>query len=339
MHKSIVPIALLATVWCYPAQGEPAKQGAPANPVSTGLPAGRINTSKHVIQAGDQIELHIFNLPDLQKVYTVRADGRFFHPLAGDVAAAGRTIDVLESQLKKILNKELREPRFKVGIHSVANGEVAVVGEVERQGKYTVPQGTSLLDLLAQAGGLTTKADVDAAMILRQGKQLPVSLAPKNQAQLAEVILQNGDIFFVSAGRRVSVVGEVKQAGIYAISSKSGNEIGDAIKAAGGTRETAALTRVLVVRPSLSQPIVVDLLGAAAGQQSLPTLEDGDTVVINPKQAVVLGAFTKPGAYPLTGNETLIDIISGAGAASTAKLDSIVVVRSNDVQKGTEGIL
>jgi len=284
-----------------------------------------------LLQPGDQLEINIFTLPEQEKKYQIRADGTFFHPYAGEVLASGKSLKQLDAILRQRFSKQLRKPDFRVGVSAMAESDAAVLGEVRSQGKFRFSPGTSVMDLLAQAGGVTDKADTDGATILRNGKKIPLNLGPSGQAELARTMVQKGDILYVNRGRRVGVSGEVQAKGIYAISSKSTNPVEDAVKAAGGATETGALSRVQVIRPSLSKPLEVNLLGPASASKVV--LEDGDTVLLPPRRAVVLGAVNKPGPVPLTGKETLVDVVSQAGLAK-GKIDSLVVVRSQDVISG-----
>ena len=287
----------------------------------------------HVLQPGDQLEINILTLPEMEKKYAVRADGTFFHPYAGEVVAKGKTLRDIEALLKQRFRKELRNPSFRVGVSTLADTEAAVLGEVKTQGKFKFAPGTSVMELLAQAGGITEKADSDGAILLRGGQEIPLDLGPGGQGKLARLLVQKGDIVYVNRGLRVGVSGEVQLKGIYSVSSKSSNPVEDAVKAAGGATEAGALNRVQIIRPRLTQAMEVDLMNPVeAGKIKL---EDGDTVMLPARRAVILGAVNKPGAVNLTGKENLMNIVSEAGLAK-GKLDAVVVVRAKDVLAGTD---
>ena len=290
-------------------------------------------SDKRVLQPGDQLEINILNLPEQEKKYPIRADGTFFHPFAGEVKAAGKTLAELETLLRQRFKKELKRPEFRIGVSTMAEGEAAIMGEVKSQGKFKFTSGTTVVDLLAQAGGVTERADLDGSFILRSGKQISLNLGPSGQAELARMKVQKGDIIYVNKGRKVGVSGEVQAKGIYAINSKSLNPVEDAIKSAGGATESGALNRVQIIRPSLAKPLEVNLLEPS--EACKVALEEGDTVVLPARKAVVLGAVSKAGALPLVGKETLLDVIGQAGIAK-GKLDSIVVIRSVDVIAGKD---
>lgn len=58
-------------------------------------------------------------------------------------------------------------------------------------------------------------------------------------------------------------------------------------------------------------------------------------LVVPARRAIVLGAVSKPGNLPLTGSETLVDVLGQAGLAQ-AQIEAVVVVRSVDVQAGND---
>lgn len=293
----------------------------------------RFEASKRPLRSGDQLEINIFTLPDLEKKYQIRADGTIYHPFAGEIRAAGLTLAQLEQTLKERLRKQLRKPQFRVALAALTESEASVLGEVRNQGKFKFFPGATVMDLLAQAGGLSDKADRDSAVLLREGKPKPLNLGVSGQAELSRLFVQNGDILYVNRGKRVGVSGEVQEKGVYAVSTKSLNSVEDAVKAAGGAKETAALSRVQIIRPSLPKPIEVNLLNP--GESAKVVLEDGDMVVVPPRRALVLGAVAKPGTVPLSGGETLVDVVALAGL-SQAQINNVVVVRSADVQTNSD---
>lgn len=289
-----------------------------------------IDGETHVLRPGDEIELHIDSLPELEKAYTVRVDGRFSHPLVGEVSASGRTLKELRKEIKVKLSKELRHPSFRVGILRVAQHKVAVLGEAQRQGTFEVGAGATVLDLIAAAGGLGPKADRDKAMLLRGEEKLSVSLRPEAGEGLTKV--RTGDVLYILTGSPVSVTGEVTKPGVYSVSRVRGGPR-QAILAAGGALEQASLSRVRLIRATEPKPIVLDLRPDTTTElpEAVRQLQEGDILVVPARQAVLLGAVGQAGPVPLRGGETLFDIISSRINATNSDIERIMVVRSKDV--------
>lgn len=291
----------------------------------------------YLLQPGDKLEIQIDSLAETEKIYQIRADGSINHPVAGEIKAAGKPLKEVEKVLRTRLEYCLKKPSFRLGIFSVAEIEASVLGEVKSQGKFRVNAGASVLDLLALAGGPSNKADLETVVLVRDDKEIPLNIAPGNTKELSKMKLVNGDMLMLSAGKRISVTGEVREPGTFAVSFKSKDPVEDALKAAGGTKETAALNRVVLTRPSMRKPVFIDLnVRDENNHVKLPMqLEDGDIIGVQPCRCVVIGGVDKQGQVILTGNETLFDIVSSSGT-TRGKLSEVVVIRAADVESGTD---
>ncbi|GMU52108.1 MAG: hypothetical protein AMXMBFR33_12540 [Candidatus Xenobia bacterium] len=297
--------------------------------------AQELDQSTYRIRPGDEIEISIFSLPQQERKYTVRADGMLYHPLMGALPVAGKTLDDIRAEIRRRLTKRINNPSFEVGLLTYAKSEVAVLGEVRSQGRYPIERGATVLDVLALAGGLSEKADPHNALLQRRDKNVIVDLGPPSGTAQPIPILP-GDILYVYAGNRISVAGEVQKPGIYAVSRTSQNPVADAIKAAGGVKSTAAVHRVKLQRATLPEPLVIRVVPDAQGgmQSEALSLQDGDTLVVPERQAMVLGEISKQGPIPLQGGEKLLDVLTASGVAREADLGQIIVVRAEDVQAG-----
>lgn len=290
----------------------------------------------YLLQPGDKLEVQIDSLAETEKIFQIRADGSINHPVAGEIKASGKSLKEVEKVLRTRLEYCLKKPSFRIGIYSVAEIEASVMGEVKTQGKFHVNAGASVLDLLALAGGVTPKADLETAMLVRNEREIPISLAAGTTKELSKVKLENGDYLVVNPGKRVSVTGEVREPGSYAVSYKANDPVEDVLKSAGGTKETAALNRVLLTRPTMRKPVTIDLNIREGGHVKLPMeLEDGDIISVPPCRCVVIGGVDKQGQVVLTGNETLFDIVSASGTTK-GKLNEVVVIRAADVEAGND---
>lgn len=113
---------------------------------------------------------------------------------------------------------------------------------------------------------------------------------------------------------RVSVLGQVVRPGAYTLSPGSG--IVDAISAAGGTTEVAAMTEVRLLR-SGAQATIVNLERLLAGdEQANVALRGGETIVV-PEDLVnlvnVIGEVVRPGRYRLKSEMRVLDALLAAG--------------------------
>lgn len=297
--------------------------------VGNGGARGTFESDSYILKPGDKLEIFINSLPDMNTAYSIRVDGSFFHPIAGQLNAAGKTVNDLRSEFGKRLKTELRHPDFRLGLEHISKHQVAVLGEANSQGTYEVGVGATALDLLARAGGLNAKADRERAVILRGKESIEISLEPIEGQGLTR--MQAGDVLYIQAGSQVSVAGEVTTPGPYSVSLSNGTPW-NAIIAAGGAKEEAALSRVKLIRPTFVDPLILDLRPEV--ETPLPEeakqLKPGDIIVVPARQAVILGAVATPGPVPLTKSVTLLDVL-GERLGTDSDVKHIFVVRSENV--------
>ncbi len=279
----------------------------------------------HVLAPGDQLELFIYGLPRLERNYTIRRDGCFLVPTLGTVDAAGKTMGQLQSELDLLLKRRLKNPKFSLGLISEAPKKITIMGEVERPGAYDVLAGSTLFELIAHAGGPKPLADPEAALLTRArtGQQERIQLTG---ASIESLGIQSGDVLQMQLGIRVNVAGEVAQPGLVAVSQTSGDPF-QALSRAGGAKPNAALKRVLVFRSSREEAITIDLSPAHdALPEEARQLQEGDTLIVPQRQAIVLQKEPKP--IPLQGGETVLDVVIRAGVGQN--LDAVTLVRQQD---------
>ena len=210
----------------------------------------------------DVLEINMFNQEDLSGHYTVETDGAFSFPLIGRIAAAGLTVQEFEEALRKRLQAGyFRNPRITVAVAEYRSLRVFVLGEVRNPGPYPLDAGTSLIEVLALAGSVTTLAS-GTAVIVRGDGQAPkgdpaqalestetvrVNLRTLESGDLSRnILLRDGDTIFVPRAEVVYVFGEVRAPGSYPI--QDGMTVLQALSLAGGSTEFAALNRISVMR-------------------------------------------------------------------------------------------
>lgn len=125
------------------------------------------------IQPGDALQIEVLEDPTLNRTTLVLPDGSINFPLAGSVRAAGQSTNGLSSALSSALSSNFNAPpTVFISVASLAPPpllqggltttgptiEVFIMGEVNVPGKHLATEGTTILQVLAQAGGLTNFA-------------------------------------------------------------------------------------------------------------------------------------------------------------------------------------
>jgi polysaccharide export outer membrane protein len=116
----------------------------------------------------DVIEVSIYQAPDLTKTVQVAEGGLINLPLVGDVRAGGITARELEHELKtKYGARYLQNPQVSVFVREFNSQRVTLEGAIGRPGILPYKGPTTLLQVVASAGGMKDVADGSEVMVFR----------------------------------------------------------------------------------------------------------------------------------------------------------------------------
>ncbi len=121
----------------------------------------------YTIGADDELEIVVWNQPQLSGKVIVASDGTIAMPLIGRVPASGQTPEQLKVELEKRYTQYVHNPNATVRVSDPASHVFYVVGEVNKPGAYRLHSGEVLSQALAEAGGLGEFADPSKIRILR----------------------------------------------------------------------------------------------------------------------------------------------------------------------------
>src|SRR5271156_2648015 len=125
------------------------------------------NTDPYVIGSDDELEIVVWNQPQLSGKVIVASDGTIAMPLIGRVPAAGLTPDMLKADLDKRYVRYVHDANATVRVSDPASHVFYVLGEVNKPGVYKLHSSEVLSQALAEAGGLGPFADPGKIRILR----------------------------------------------------------------------------------------------------------------------------------------------------------------------------
>lgn len=118
----------------------------------------------------DVLEITVFKVPDLTTSVQVAPTGTINLPLVGEIKAAGLTSQQLERELtRKLGDKYLQNPQVTVFVKEYNSQRVVVEGAVRRPGVYPLKGAGTLLQVIAQAEGLETRADSQVIVLRQEG--------------------------------------------------------------------------------------------------------------------------------------------------------------------------
>ncbi len=122
----------------------------------------------YLVQPGDTLTVAVWKEQELQGEVLVRPDGGLSFPLAGDVEAAGHTVDEIRKVLVTRLAKYIPDPVVSVAVKAATGSLIFVVGKVNRPGNFPLIRPMDVMQALSLAGGATPFADVNAIRVLRR---------------------------------------------------------------------------------------------------------------------------------------------------------------------------
>ena len=154
-------------------------QQAPANsatPPATAVPAGVVPPADYVIGPDDVLAVVMWREKDMSGDVIVRPDGKITLPLVNDIQAAGLTPEQLRDELSKAAAKYIEVPAVTVVVKAINSRKVFVTGMVGKQGPYPLLTPTTVMQMIATAGGVHEFADAKNITILRteNGRQTAI---------------------------------------------------------------------------------------------------------------------------------------------------------------------
>jgi polysaccharide export outer membrane protein len=129
-----------------------------------------IRTSQLTLGAADVIRVNVWKNADLSQTVTVGPDGFVSLPLLGDVHAAGMTANQLAQDLSSRLSNYVVSAQVTVSVVDIRSRQVYVTGQVGKPGGYPLIAPITIIQLIAQAGGLNTFANRKGIFVLRGSK-------------------------------------------------------------------------------------------------------------------------------------------------------------------------
>jgi len=158
----------------------PASALAPAAPaaVPTDPAAG------FVVGPDDVLSIVFWHDKDMSTDVTVRPDGKISLPLLNDIQAAGLTPADLRARLTDDARRYFENPSVTVVVKQVNSRKAFITGQIVKPGPYALTAPTTVLQLIAMAGGLKDYADGKNIMIVRyeNGQRSSYTLTTKTSA-------------------------------------------------------------------------------------------------------------------------------------------------------------
>jgi polysaccharide export outer membrane protein len=145
-----------------PSGSAPAQAQAPTD----GVP-GVTPPPDYVIGADDQLVIIFWREKEMSAEVTVRPDGKISLPLLNDIQASGLAPEQLRLSIAEAASKYIEDPTVTVVVKAINSRRVFVTGQVGKPGPYPLTAPTTVLQLLALAGGVAEYAKSDNIQVMR----------------------------------------------------------------------------------------------------------------------------------------------------------------------------
>jgi polysaccharide export outer membrane protein len=296
----------------------------------------RYTPRDYIIGSGDTITIDVFDVKELSRDVRVSQTGTIGLPLVPlRLQVKGLTETQAEQKIAEVLeaNGLVTHPEVSVSVKDRKSKPITVVGAVPHPMVYQADRPVTLLEVLAEAGGVSTDAG-DTAIVARPTSE-PVDSSHASAIGNEDAIPSSAQDVIPpsSANNNVPDSGGLPVGPSQAVTSIAPvTPAPDANFPSAGIAATDA--PVPTLPPALSNTITVNLneLMESGDAVNNIILQAGDIVTVPHAGIVyVLGAVGKPGGFILTNDRsqmTTLKMLALAGGLNhTAKSNHAVIIR------------
>jgi polysaccharide export outer membrane protein len=140
---------------------------APRPPQAARTTAGIAPPTDYVIGPEDVLGVVFWREKELSADVVVRPDGKISLPLINDIQAAGFTPDELRAQVQAEAGRFVEDPNATIIVKEINSRKVFITGQIAKPGLYPIMGPTTVLQLIAVAGGLNEFADAENIIVWR----------------------------------------------------------------------------------------------------------------------------------------------------------------------------
>ena len=263
-------------------------------------------TEPDILGPGDVMEIEIAEVKGTLARTFVMPDGMAYYNLAGGVRAEGLTQADFAKQLSAALKQDYANPMVNVSLVEVRSRRYWMLGRVFKPGIFPLRQPTTLLEAIAESGGLFTSrfsgttqelADLSNSVVIRNGDLLPVNFDKLIRAgdTSQNIYLRNNDLIYLPSATSSTVLLLGAVLAPQAVGYRDSLTLIDCIAQGKGPSKDAYLDQIVIVRGTLDKPsaAIVNLKAILTGQATNVRLQPGDIVWIPSRPLGLLESTVK----------------------------------------------
>jgi polysaccharide biosynthesis/export protein len=283
----------------------------------------------YIIGNGDLLGISVFDVPELTRDVRVGQTGAISIPLVPvRLQVSGLTELQAEQKIGEVLeaNGLVTHPDVGVIVKEHKSKPITIVGAVMHPMVYEADRQVTLLEALAEAGGVSPDAG-DTVLVTRQHSATFIELSENNSVESRSA---------PGSGEPPALDNLQAPAPVETEKNPAAGDLSPVPMAGAPTQADSAL-------PKDVGPITInlsDLLETGDTRNNIP-LQAGDVVTVPHAGIIyVLGAVARPGGFVLANDRsqlTTLKVLSLAGGTTTiAKLDHAVIIRKDEQGKQSE---
>jgi polysaccharide biosynthesis/export protein len=165
-----------------PPSANTSNPGSLPNAAPVDIPSSSLQEDAYILGPGDRLDLRFLFEETLSNSVEILSDGTASLPLLGPVKLTGLTLSQATLWLKSLYARQLLRPDLQLNVSAPRPLRIALVGEVQRQGIYTLTNSEAsrteasvgitglptLVDAIQKAGGITNRADLREVYLQRR---------------------------------------------------------------------------------------------------------------------------------------------------------------------------
>jgi len=306
------------------------------------LTMGSRNSASHdyVIGSGDLLDISVFDVPELSKEVRVSQSGTISIPLIPvRLRVAGLSETQAEEKIAELLeaNGLVSHPEVGVAVKEHRSQPITVVGAVQHPMVYQADRDVTLLEVLAEAGGISNDAG-DTVIVTRRRSFSLVEVANPQTAPTTAAP-GSGEPPPLDPPAKADSAEKKAEAAPNTPAFPSAEELAHA------NPQMPSATTEANSSPSSpdSTSITInlnDLLETGDTRNNI-LLHAGDVVTVPHAGIVyVLGAVTRPGGFVVSNDRTQLTTMKvlslAGGLTNIAKTQHAVIIHRDDTGKQTE---
>jgi polysaccharide export outer membrane protein len=167
-----------ALIFANPASAQSVAAGPPDATAGSAKPNAAVVPTPppgYVIGPEDVLSIYFWREKDLSGDVIVRPDGRISLPLMNEFEAAGLTPDQLREKIMAVADKYIQDPNLTILVKQINSRRVYITGMVNKSGPYSLMAPTTVVQLIAMAGGLQDYAHKNKIVVMRNENGKSVS--------------------------------------------------------------------------------------------------------------------------------------------------------------------